>query len=190
MNSNSNQQSAYSTALLRSLHYQGVQFLRFVTVDVCNNIRCKVRPISHLLKQKSSTLTLDDQVSVAAICYAGLPYYTGYMIEGTGMSARDVLILQPDLNSFRILPYAPKTAMVMADLQDQYTNETSPLCTRSLLRKVIQTAMEEFNIGFVSGTLIFSTLSRKRNYWSNQKFSRFDVLFSYLFTPIRHRTSE
>jgi glutamine synthetase len=147
---NNFQESAYATALLRSLEFQGVQFLRFVTVDACNNIRCKVRPIAHLLKQK----TLENQVSVAAVCYAGLPYYADLMIAGTGMDARNVLILQPDLNSFRNLPYAPKTAMVMANVKDQYTNEPSPLCPRSLLQTVLQTAAEKYNIGFVSGNVL------------------------------------
>lgn len=150
--------SAYTTALLRSLHFSGVKFLRFFTVDVCNNVRCKVKPVDHLLLKKNNqnnnnmavASSLDYQVSVAEVCYAGLPYYSDHIIDGTGMNAKNVLVIQPDLNSFRILPYAPKSAIVMGNLYDQYTNEPSPFCTRSLLGKVVYDAVEEHNITFVS----------------------------------------
>ena len=151
--------SAYTTALLRSLHFSGVKFLRFFTVDVCNNVRCKVKPVDHLLLKKKNNnnnnnvavvSSLDYQVSVAEVCYAGLPYYSDHIIDGTGMNAKNVLVIQPDLTSFRILPYAPKSAIVMGNLYDQYTNKPSPFCTRSLLGKVVYDAVEEHNITFVS----------------------------------------
>jgi hypothetical protein len=102
------QDSAYATALLRSLQFSGVQFLRYFTVDVCNNVRCKVKPVDHLLKAGNGVVTLENQVSIASVCYAGLPFYADSMIAGTGMDARNVLTIQPDLNSFRILPYAKR----------------------------------------------------------------------------------
>lgn len=142
--------SAYATALLRSLHFSGVKFLRYCTVDVCNNIRCKAKPVDQLLSQHGR-VTLNDQVSIPEVCYAGLPYYADAMIEGTGLTAKKVLILQPDLHSFRILPYAPKSAIVMGNSIDQFTDESSPLCTRSLLSKVVRDAREQHNIAFVTG---------------------------------------
>jgi glutamine synthetase len=150
MTSKENQESAYATALLRSLHFSGVQFLRYFTVDVNNNVRCKVKPVDHLLKNGNGTTTLDSQVSVAEVCFAGLPHYADHMIDGTGMNARNVLKTQPDLSSFRILPYAPKSALVMCNLLDQYSDEPSPLCTRGLLSKVVKEAAEKHNIAFVS----------------------------------------
>jgi glutamine synthetase len=144
--------SAYATALLRSLHSSGVQFLRYFTVDVCNNVRCKAKPVDHLLAAGSG-VSLENQVSIASVCYAGLPYYADFMIAGTGMDARNVLTIQPDLNSFRILPYAKKSAMVMGNLLDQYSDNPSPLCTRGLLCKVVQEAGEDLNIAFVSSSL-------------------------------------
>jgi glutamine synthetase len=142
------EKSAYSTALLRSLQFSGVKFLRYFTIDLCNNIRCKVKPIDHLLR--AGDVSLEHQVSIAEVCYGGLPFYADLMIEGTGMTARNVLRIEPDLSSFRNLPYAKKSAVVMGNLIDQYSNEPSPLCTRSLLRKVIQEAKEKHNIAFVS----------------------------------------
>jgi len=151
--------SAYATALLRSLHFSGVKFLRYFTVDVCNNIRCKVKPVDHLLLLQNNlngagVVTLEHQVSIAEICYAGLPYYADAAVEGTDMTARNVLMIQPDLQSFRILPYASKSAIVMGNLMDQYTNELSPLCTRGLLGKVVREAKEKHNIAFSVGVEI------------------------------------
>lgn len=140
--------AAYTTALLRSLKFAGVQFLRYYTVDACNNIRSKAKMVDRLLQDSDS---LNNQVSIAEVCYAGLPSYADYMIEGTGMNAKNVLIVQPDLESFRILPYAPKSAVVFGNSIDQFTNEPSPLCTRSLLGRVVREAAEEHNIKFSVG---------------------------------------
>jgi glutamine synthetase len=142
------QYTGHTTALLRSLHFSGVQFLRYFSIDACGNIRCKVKPVDYLLK--SAEPTLENQVSIASVCFAGLPFYADEMIEGTGMDSQNVLTVQPDLGSFRILPYAPKTAVVMGNLFDQYSNEPSPYCTRGLLAKIVKHAAEEFNIAFVS----------------------------------------
>ncbi|KAL3928940.1 MAG: hypothetical protein SGBAC_012423 [Bacillariaceae sp.] len=74
------------------------------------------------------------------------------MTPGTGLNARNVLTIQPDLASFRNLPYAPKSALIMGNLMShQHTGEQSPLCTRSLLQWVVQDAKETHNIGFAVG---------------------------------------
>lgn len=134
-------------ALLRSLQFNGVKFLRFASLDATGNIRAKVRPIDSLLKQHSSSL--NDQTSIATVCFAGLPYYADMMIPGTGLDAKDVCKIKPDLNSFRILPYAPKTAMVMGYIMNQYSNESSEFCCRAILQRVIQEAADKYNIAFV-----------------------------------------
>ena len=144
------QEAAYSTALLRSLQHGGVKFLRYIAVDVCNNIRCKAIPIDHLLRNRGEAVTLDCQVSVAEVCCGGLPFYADYIIGGTGLDARNVLIIKPDLFTLRVLPYAPKTACVLGTLCNQFTGELSPICTRGLLARVIQNAAEQHDIAFVS----------------------------------------
>ena len=135
-------------ALLRCLHFSGVRFLRFVSLDASGNIRAKVRPIESLLKQQVSSLS--DQTSTAAICFAGLPYYADVMIPGTGLDAKDVCKIEPDLNSLRILPYSPKTAMVMGYVMNQYTSESSEYCCKAILQKVVQEAAEKYGTAFVS----------------------------------------
>ena len=157
-------EAAYTTAILRSLKFAGVQFLRYYTVDACNNLRTKAKLVDRLLQENAS---LNNQVSIAEVCYAGLPSYADMMVEGTGMNAKNVLIVQPDLGSFRILPYAPKSAVVFGNSIDQFTNEPSPLCTRSLLGRVIENAREEHNIKFVSETRRESILFliRRKFHW-------------------------
>lgn len=107
---------------------------------------------------------MSDQVSIAAVCFAGLPYYADFMQQGTGMTARHVLKVQPDLSSLRILPYAPKTALVMGNALDQYTNQPSPYCTRGLLQRVLREAAEKHNTTFSVGAEIeFCLVDAKTN---------------------------
>jgi glutamine synthetase len=152
-------ESAYTTALLRSLQSAGVKFLRYFAVDVCNTVRCKAVPIDHLLRNshdittmtstRTKTTTLNCQVSIAQVCFAGLPSYADNVIEGTGFDAKHVLVIQPDLFSLCILPYAPKTALVLGTLHDQSSGSLSPLCTRGLLANVVRDAASRINLAFV-----------------------------------------
>ena len=136
----------YTVALLRSLQFSGVKFIRYFALDACGTIRCKATPIEVVLAKK----TFQNQVSVAAVCIAGLPTYADMMLIGTGMDAKNVLKLQPDMSSLRILPYAPKTAMIMGYAVDQYSNTISPLCSRGLLKRVVEQAAQKHNVAFVS----------------------------------------
>jgi hypothetical protein len=84
-------ESAYTKALLRSLQFQGVQFLRYLTLDPYNNVRAKAVPITHLMKRKQEhqpLLSLHKQCSIAEVCHGGLASYADHMVEGTGMSPR------------------------------------------------------------------------------------------------------
>lgn len=105
----------------------------WVLGDAFNNIRCKVKPVEHLLLQQRDTSArqrndgstrtssgLEGRVAIAEICCAGLPYYADTAIDGTGMTAANGLTLRPDLHSFRILPYSPKSAVVMGNSVDRY----------------------------------------------------------------------
>ena len=153
--SRNSQEAAYTTALLRSLKYGGVKFLRYMMVDACNNIRCKVVPVDHLLKdvkdgKRSNEMSLKDQVSIAMACCAGVPYDQDALVEGSGIDGKHVLTLQPDLFTLRPLPYAPKTAAVLGTLHDQFNGELSDLCTRGMLHSTIQELEDKFGLGCVS----------------------------------------
>ena len=149
MTDNNKNESGLTKALLRSLNFSGVQFIRYLTVDPYNTIRAKAVPVQHLLKKDVDSL--DHQVSVAEVCYGGLPSYADVMLDGTGMSPRNVCSIVADPGTLRILPYAKKTAVVMSKFQNQYTDEPSPFCGRSRLIKVIQEAAETHNVAFNVG---------------------------------------
>lgn len=147
-------------AILRSLRAAGVKFLRYTVVDAFNTIRCKTVPISHAMTklpsrtQKNSAMKcrpLDNATYQAEICFAGLPSHADIIVPASNLTARNVLTLQPDFSSLRILPYAPQTAMVMCTGHNQQTKELSPLCNRGLLERVLQEARDGLGIEFCVG---------------------------------------
>eukprot|EP00934_Nitzschia_sp_Nitz4_P008597 Nitzschia sp. Nitz4//scaffold280_size24494//7710//9206//NITZ4_008391-RA/size24494-snap-gene-0.36-mRNA-1//1//CDS//3329545588//8587//frame0 len=143
-------EQAYTTALLRSLQFSGVKFIRYLMVDSSNNIRAKVKPIDFLLRKQA---LLDNQASIAKVCVAGMTSYEDSVVPGTGLSAKDYLVLQPDISTFRILPYAPTTAVVMANLKEPFSNGggRSSLDTRHILQAVMDKAAAEHQIEFSVG---------------------------------------
>ena len=60
----------------------------------------------------SSKAPLDNPVSIAKMCFADLPSYADVPVPVSNLSVRNVLTLQPDFSSLRILLYAPSTAMI------------------------------------------------------------------------------
>ena len=160
--SNTNmQESAYSTALLRSLQFSGVQFVRFLTVDACNQVRAKDKPVKYLLGNGHNA-TFQYKGSMPPIVVAGAPFHADIMVEGSGVEAKNLVAFHPDMNTFRVLPYAPKTAVVLGTFTDQYTDEPSPLCSRTVLQNVVQKAAQEHNISFTVGVeLEFSLVNAK-----------------------------
>lgn len=147
--------------LLRTLQYANIEFLRFACVDVVNSIRAKVVPIQRLIPLQGNSISLspstnilDNQVSIAKVCIAGLPSYGDVMIPETKIDARDVLMMKPDLSTLKILPYLKNSAMIFGTLHDQRSSELSDLCPRGLLARVIETADERLGVGFTAGAEI------------------------------------
>ena len=163
-------ESAYTKALLRNLNQSGVKFLRYLTVDPYNTIRGKAVPIQHILKKAGNKpLSLHKKCGIADVCNGGLASYADLMVEGTGLSAANCSWIQADPASLRILPYANKTAVVMGNYHNQYTDKVSPYCTRSLLAKLVQTAAEEHNIAFnVGAELEFCLVDAKTGKFVDQ----------------------
>mmetsp|Transcript_4443 Transcript_4443/g.6408 ORF Transcript_4443/g.6408 Transcript_4443/m.6408 type:complete len:498 (+) Transcript_4443:68-1561(+) len=142
---------ATNNALLRSLKCAGVQFLRYVTLDPYNNTRSKAVPLKRLIKSNSTKNKLENQVSIAEVCYGGLPSHADILVPGTTVDARRVLAIKPDLNTLRILPYSKKTALVIGNVYDPSVNMISKFCTRGLLARVLETAEAEHGILFQVG---------------------------------------
>ena len=141
-------------ALLNTLQLAGVNFLRVTTVDICNSIRCKAVPIKYILSNLNSENQFAKITSLAEACLAGLPSHVDSVVSGTGLTASRVLYLQPDLNTLRVLPYAPSHAFVMASARDQQTGNVSPFCTRSLLSRIKLLAEQNFGLVFHVGAEI------------------------------------
>ena len=142
------QNKAYTQALLYALQAAGVEFLRYLMIDVCNTVRCKMAPINQLLRKGD----LRNQIALAKVVTAGLPSFADGVMEGTGLDAASgAVILQPDVTTLRILPYAPQSALVLGTLQDGGSEEVSQVCTRGLLQKVVTTARDEFKLRNFTG---------------------------------------
>jgi len=156
-----NKDQGSQVAILRSLRAAGVKFLRYAIVDAYNTIRCKAVPLPctmQLLASRtqrnssaSSGTPLDNPTSIAEVCFAGLPTHADVLVPSSNLSARNVLTLKPDLESLRVLPYAPRTAMIMCTAHDQLTNELSPLCTRGLLKRVLHEASQGMGLELCVG---------------------------------------
>ena len=153
-----NERRAYSQALLRTLSYANVKFVRFLAFDLYNSPRCKALPVSYL--QKSATV--DTHVASAKCVFGGLPSFADTIVDDSGLTAQDTIVFRPDLSTLHILPYSPSSAVVLGTLHDQKTGLLSDLCTRGLLQQVVQRAAEEHNIAFsVGAELEFLNLRRK-----------------------------
>lgn len=147
---------AANIALLRALKVAGVLFIRYIAVDTSNNIRCKAVP----LKRLRSSNKLDYQVSIAEACFGGLPAYGDAVIPDSTVNASRVLIVKPDLSTIRVLPYAFKTAMVIGSVYDPSDHSISPLCSRGLLARVLETAAARHGIAFQVGAELEFSLVR------------------------------
>jgi len=150
--SNRNHILGYQSAVLRSLRAANVKFLRYAILDSFNTVRSKTVPIDHALRiLKRGGDPFANPVSIAEVCYAGLPPSADVPVEGAGLTAKNVLALQPDFATLRVLPYSPSTAMVMCTSHDQRTGELSPLCTRGLLGGVMQRGRDDLGLEFTVG---------------------------------------
>lgn len=155
-----NRTDGYQAAILRSLRSAGVKFLRYTVVDAYNTIRCKTVPLSHAISSltkrnqtssRTSTLPMESVACIAEVCFAGLPTHSDAIVSSSNLSARNVLTLEPDFSSLRVLPYAPKTAMIMCTAHNQRTRELSPFCTRGLLKRVLDEARRDMGVEFCVG---------------------------------------
>jgi len=154
-------ETSTSTALtlLTALKAAGVQFLRYTAIDASNNPRAKAVPIDRLLADPRQFY--DGGLSIAEVCFGGLPSYADHLVPESNLSSARVLQVRPDVASLRALPYNPSTAVVLGTLHDQRTGRPSPLCTRHLLRRVLQAAETDFSLSFTIGAELEFTLFRK-----------------------------
>mmetsp|Transcript_1501 Transcript_1501/g.2333 ORF Transcript_1501/g.2333 Transcript_1501/m.2333 type:complete len:491 (+) Transcript_1501:162-1634(+) len=155
-------QSSVALAVLTALNVAGVQFVRFAALDVSNNLRCKLVPLDRLLADPSKFYS---GVGIAEVVLGGLTSREDVPVKGWGDSPARLLSLIPDISSLRILSCNKTTAMVLGTLQqpsadDNLKFSSSPLCTRHLLKRVVQTAEKAFGLAFTVGVEIEFCLFR------------------------------
>ena len=161
-----NDSTAHTKALLRTLSFAKVKFLRYAGLDLYNSLRCKAVPIDRLKKNNDDTseISLDYQVAFAKVVFGGLPTFGDVLQPSTGLDASCSVILQPDIGTLRILPFAPSSAIVFGYLMDQQTGQLSDLCCRGLLRSFVDRVAEQYSIGFnVGAELEFCLYDGKTN---------------------------
>lgn len=153
------QVSGAAMALLNTLNYTKVKFIRFAAVDISNSIRTKVVPVKRLLSEgMEGAMTQFAKVNIA-----GLPAFADEIVPETGIDAKDSLVLQADLSTFRILPYSSSSGMMFGTMHDQRTGKLSEFCTRGILHRVLDTANRKYGIGFAVGVEIEFSLWRRRD---------------------------
>ena len=157
-----NLESKATVAIIRSLKAAGVEFLRYLTLDATNSIRCKAIPIQSIKPNSGGCLTLDKRASIAEVCFV-MPTHADTVVPSCGLSAAGVLLLKPDLSSLRVLPYAKASAVVFGTARNQLDGSLSPLCTRGLLERVITCARDQFGLQFNCGIEIEFNLFKARS---------------------------
>jgi glutamine synthetase len=152
------EREAYSQALIRTLAYANVKFVRYLAIDLYNTPRCKALLVSQLQK----CAAVDNHVAIAKCVFGGLPSFADTLVDGSGLDASETVVFQPDLSTLRILPYSPSSAVVLGTLHDQKTRLLSSLCSRGLLQGIVRRAANDHKIAFnVSAELEFVLLDAK-----------------------------
>mmetsp|Transcript_12492 Transcript_12492/g.23442 ORF Transcript_12492/g.23442 Transcript_12492/m.23442 type:complete len:803 (-) Transcript_12492:61-2469(-) len=149
-------------AILNTLLNANVEFLRFASIDIVNNMRVKAIPVTSLIQSLNGEMSvitptlsmLNGRVCISKASMAAVTCYGDNVVPETGLDTKDVLVLEPDIGTLKILPYSPKSAILFGTLHDQRTGHLSPFCTRGLLARVLETAQEKVGVGFAVGVEI------------------------------------
>lgn len=93
-------------------------------------------------------------------CLMGLPLYGDVLVPDSGLTAVGSLNLRPDMDTLQVLPYTKSHARCYGDLVND-VGEPSPLCVRSLLKRM---AAEAEAAGFrVTVGVEFEVVLRRLN---------------------------
>jgi hypothetical protein len=114
------------------------EYIRLQWVDLINNVRCRVIPVSYFLKLLQSPR---PGVGVAKAAL-GLVY----LMTASGFSAVGEYLYVPDMASLKYCPYAPDEASVMGWFQekspvpgvDLRLSVEVNLCPRGILKSIVE----------------------------------------------------
>ncbi|KAJ6606048.1 hypothetical protein DFH09DRAFT_1119178 [Mycena vulgaris] len=141
----------------------GIRFIRFQFVDLTNNVRYRVIPITYFEK------ILGSSRPSISILTAVLGVVSLTMAEGFAPDSEYLYI--PDMSSVRALPYKPGHASVLGWFEDKapgagrvgQTSTEAELCPRRILRQVTETARAvsgvEFLVGFETEFILLTSTS-------------------------------
>lgn len=75
----------------------------------------------------------------------------GYSITGWDKGFQD-FVMKPDFATIRLLPWVPQTAFVLCDAVDEVTGELVPMAPRTILKRQIARAEQDFGLSFKCAT--------------------------------------
>lgn len=129
--------SARPTIDIASLKKDGIRFIRFQFVDLTNNVRYRVIPISYFEKILASPR---PSISILSACL-GVVFLA--LAEGFAPDAEYLYV--PDMSTVRLLPYKPGHASVLGWFEEKppvgVPNAPSTqvdLCPRRILHEVVE----------------------------------------------------
>ncbi|KAJ7718973.1 hypothetical protein DFH07DRAFT_933454 [Mycena maculata] len=158
MDSDASHAVVYSPATLgrpvmdiNSLKTLGIRFIRFQWVDLTNNVRYRVIPITYFEKILASS-----RPSIS-ILTAGLGIV--FLAMADGFAPDSEYLYLPDMASLRILPYKPGHASVLGWFEEKspivglggQLSTKAELCPRGILRKVVEVARTVSDVEFLVG---------------------------------------
>jgi len=129
------------TVPVSTLSDHNIHAVRITCVDLANNIRFRVLPISSFQRLLSSSrpgITMTN-------CIFGMALAGNRVAPGFGPVGEYLYVV--DLASIRLCPYAPGHASIMGWFQDmtpapgRVLGMSVPMCPRSVLQRIIECAL-------------------------------------------------
>ncbi|KDQ20088.1 hypothetical protein BOTBODRAFT_101449 [Botryobasidium botryosum FD-172 SS1] len=136
---------------LAELKSSGIRFIRFIWVDLINCVRYRVIPIDEFKRLIESS---KGGISIAkpgvALVFLNCP---------EGFTSTGEYNYKPDFSSLRISPYADGHASVMGWFSEKEPVKgidgkgslEVPLCPRTILRRVVESAKQSSGVEFLTG---------------------------------------
>lgn len=125
--------NAVTTSIVAQAHKAGVRLIRFLYTDNGGIIRGKVTNITSLRDRISDGIGLTNAMQAMNML--------DQLAAVEGMGPVGEIRLTPDPASFRVLPYAKKTAAMMTDMI-KLDGEPWEACPRSFLKRQMQAAAD------------------------------------------------
>ncbi|CAG8596907.1 9832_t:CDS:10 [Dentiscutata erythropus] len=142
------------------LKKMGVKFVRIGFMECSNQYRFHIVPIDRFQNYIINSGLTNMRANTA------FPYYGDVLPENIGVNEVGELLLKPDLSTLIHLPYNPKHANVQVFFENKLTpadpqfgkidnspnSLAFPLCPRTCLKNIIETARKDLGITFLIGT--------------------------------------